>query len=94
MTDHSIAFELLQRLRNRGAQLWEEQGKLNYRAPQGVISADDLHTLRAHKANVLAILAGEQQQTTLIADETARFAPFPLSQVQAAYLVGRNDAFG
>ncbi|SPX51808.1 Uncharacterised protein [Klebsiella pneumoniae] len=35
MTDHSIAFELLQRLRNRGAQLWEEQGKLNYRAPAG-----------------------------------------------------------
>ncbi|NIF21642.1 non-ribosomal peptide synthetase [Candidatus Pantoea multigeneris] len=94
MTDRSVAFELLQRLRRRGTQLWEEQGKLNYRAPQGVVSAEDLQTLKAHKAEVLALLAEEQQQTTLVADEAARFAPFPLSQVQAAYLVGRNAAFG
>lgn len=94
MTDHATASELIQRLRSRGAQLWEEQGKLNYRAPQGVVTPADLALLKAQKAQVLALLAAEQQQRTLGTDETSRYEPFPLSQVQAAYLVGRNQAFG
>ncbi|MRT24909.1 amino acid adenylation domain-containing protein [Enterobacteriaceae bacterium RIT697] len=94
MSDHSTALELLQRLRSRGAQLWEEQGKLNYRAPQGVVSPADLQALKANKADVLAILADEQRATVLVADDATRFDPFPLSQVQSAYLVGRNEAFG
>ena len=94
MTDYANASELIQRLRSRGAQLWEEQGKLNYRAPQGVVTPADLALLKAQKAQVLALLAAEQQQRTLTADVASRYESFPLSQVQAAYLVGRNHAFG
>jgi pyochelin synthetase len=94
MTHNQLAFELMQRLRNRGAQLWEEQGKLNYRAPQGTVTPEDLQTLKDNKADVLALLIQEQEQKTIVTDDVARYAPFPLSQVQGAYLVGRNDAFG
>ena len=94
MTDHVTVPELIQRLRSRGAQLWEAQGKLNYRAPQGVVTPADIAILKAEKTAVLALLAAEQHQHRLVTDEGSRYQPFPLSQVQAAYLVGRNQAFG
>lgn len=94
MTEHQRARDLLAHLRSRGARLWEEGGKLNYRAPQGAVSADELAALKAHKTQILALLEEEQQRNVLRPREEERFQPFPLSPVQGAYLVGRNAAFG
>lgn len=94
MTEHQRARDLLAHLRSRGARLWEENGKLNYRAPQGAVSGDDLAVLKALKAQILALLDDEQQRSALRPREAERYQPFPLSPVQGAYLVGRNAAFG
>lgn len=93
MTQQQTAGELLKRLRARGARLWDEAGKLNYRAPQGAVSAEDLAALKLHKAAILDLLRAEQQGE-LRANADERYRPFPLSPVQGAYLVGRSGAFG
>ena len=94
MTLQHDALSLLNRLRGRGIQLWQEEGKLNYRAPQGTLSSEDIAQLKQAKPQLLALLKEEQQPQELTIDAAARHQPFPLSQVQGAYLLGRNDAFG
>ncbi|MFF0827682.1 amino acid adenylation domain-containing protein [Brevibacillus sp. NPDC003359] len=86
--------ELLMRLRRDGIFLWEENGSLRYRAPRGTLAADDLQALKEQKADILALLRAESQPVTVVPDPAARFVPFPLTDVQSAYLLGRYELFG
>ncbi|HEY0466247.1 MAG TPA: condensation domain-containing protein, partial [Polyangiaceae bacterium] len=52
-----------------------------------------LAVLRANKDSLLARLREKSTPATVSADPSARYEPFPLTDVQAAYLLGRNDAF-
>ncbi len=86
--------ELLTRLRKQGVSLWEEKGSLRYSAPQGVLKDNDLQTLKDHKMKLLDLLVIEAKSVQVVADPGARFDPFPLSDIQSAYLLGRNEIFG
>ena len=92
MTQHQHVRELVKRLNGRGARFWEEDGRLNYRAPKGALDEADLAELKQHKALILQLL--KDGQPVVRASEAGRYHPFPLSPVQGAYLVGRNSAFG
>ncbi|MYT33042.1 MULTISPECIES: non-ribosomal peptide synthetase [unclassified Streptomyces] len=94
MTTASTPGELIAQLRQEGAQLWEEDGVLRYRAPKGTLGAAELTALKEHKADVLEWLRAEDHPASLVPDPAARHEPFPLTDVQAAYLLGRNEAFG
>jgi len=84
--------QLQQDLQQLGVELWEEQGRLRYRAPAGVMDEARLGQLREHKDGLLQLLQAAQLPT-LEADLAARDEPFPLTDVQAAYLLGRTTAF-
>ena len=84
--------QLQQDLQQLGVELWEEQGRLRYRAPAGVMDEARLQQLREHKEALLQQLQAAQMPT-LEADHSAREEPFPLTDVQAAYLLGRTTAF-
>ena len=86
--------ELLTRLRREGASLWEENGKLRYRAPQGMLKDSDLQALKDHKMDILDLLQAESKPVTVTPDPGSRFEPFPLTDVQSAYLLGRHEVFG
>lgn len=94
MPQQNNAVTLLNRLRARGVQLWQEQGKLNYRAPQGTLSTDDITELKQAKQALLRLLIEGAADHPLTPDSAARYQPFPLTDVQGAYLLGRNTAFG
>jgi len=86
--------ELIGRLQRLGVELWEEGGTLRYRAPQGSLSANDLDRLRAAKPDLLDLLRAEAAADRgVIADPARRHEPFPLTDVQSAYLLGRGAAF-
>ncbi|WP_019548768.1 non-ribosomal peptide synthetase [Streptomyces sulphureus] len=89
----TTASELLATLRQAGARLWEEDGALRYRAPKGVVGDEEIRALREHKAELLECLRAEDASGALVADPAARHEPFPLTDVQSAYLLGRNEAF-
>ncbi|WP_369362677.1 amino acid adenylation domain-containing protein [Streptomyces sp. CG4] len=94
MTTASTPAELIADLRQAGVQLWEEDGTLRYRAPKGTLSAERLQALKDSKTAVLECLRAEARPTALTPDPAARHEPFPLTDVQAAYLLGRNEVFG
>jgi len=84
------AAELIDQVRGIGVQLWVDGENLRFRAPQGVLGADLKAQLAAAKADVIAELTRE---TEVLRAPQDRFEPFPLTDVQAAYSVGRTSAF-
>lgn len=88
------AVELLTQLRQEGITLWEENGKLRYRAPQGLLQDNDLQTLKNHKRELLDLLETEAKSVNVVPDPKSRYEPFPLTDIQSAYLLGRHEAFG
>ncbi|MGO9226809.1 amino acid adenylation domain-containing protein [Mycobacterium sp.] len=84
------AAELIDHVRRIGVQLWVDGENLRFRAPQGVLGADLKAQLAAAKADVIAELTRE---TEVLRAPQDRFEPFPLTDVQAAYSVGRTSAF-
>ncbi|MBP2472794.1 pyochelin synthetase [Crossiella equi] len=93
MTEQQTVRALLAELGALGVRLWADEGKLRYRAPSGVLTGDLLDRLKASKALVLEHLARAQAPVRLAPDPAARTRPFPLTDIQAAYLLGRQDAF-
>ncbi|MFF0967056.1 amino acid adenylation domain-containing protein [Streptomyces sp. NPDC003703] len=83
--------ELLARYADEGVVLWAEDGQLRFRAPQGRLTDAHRAELRTHKEAVLRHLAAEEP--ALRADPEGRHKPFPLTDIQAAYLIGRTDAY-
>ncbi|MCV7378380.1 non-ribosomal peptide synthetase [Mycobacterium alsense] len=84
------AAQLIDQVRRSGVQLWVDGDNLRFRAPQGALGADLKAQLSAAKADVIAELTRETQVLRAPQD---RFEPFPLTDVQAAYSVGRTSAF-
>ncbi|GLX40352.1 non-ribosomal peptide synthetase [Streptomyces roseochromogenus] len=88
-----IVGEFVAELNAAGVAMYEEEGKLRYRAPQGVMTPDRLETLRTHRDAVLALLRAQEYGAAVSADPASAHEPFPLTDVQAAYLLGRSEAF-
>ncbi|MEV3963358.1 amino acid adenylation domain-containing protein [Nocardia sp. NPDC050193] len=85
--------ELVTDLRQRGVHLWADGGQLRFRAPQGVLTAEDREQLVANKPAVLAHLAEDQAAISVSADPAAAHEPFLLTPVQQAYLIGRDPTY-
>jgi amino acid adenylation domain-containing protein len=90
---------LLDDLGRLGVQVWAEGDLLRYRAPRGALTPGLLERLKESKAELLDLLrrpAGPPPYPPLpplaVAPEK-RFEPFPLSEIQQAYLVGRTELF-
>lgn len=49
--------EVISILKSRGVSLWQEGGKLKYRAPNGVLTEREKEALKAHKASILKALS-------------------------------------
>lgn len=75
-----------------GAQLWVEEGQLRFRAPSGVLKEKEMEELRRHKAAIIKYLE-RMHHAAVSTDEQNRYAHFPLTDIQTAYLVGRDDIY-
>ncbi|MEX5710660.1 amino acid adenylation domain-containing protein [Parafrankia sp. FMc6] len=85
--------ELITELAAAGVTLWAEAGELRYRAPRGALTEQHRRRLRADRSAVLTRLARDDELPDVVAEPDARHEPFPLSDIQAAYLVGRGDSY-
>ncbi|NVZ50343.1 amino acid adenylation domain-containing protein [Pseudomonas sp. B6002] len=74
-----------------GIRLWAEAGQLRFRAPAGALDDALKQRLREHKELLLQWFS--PQQAEVVADPANQFQPFAVTDVQAAYLVGRSDAY-
>ena len=90
--------DLVTELRARQIRLWVEGEKLRYRAPQGALTDEVRRELKARRSELLRVLAdvnsaeahGEREPLT--PDPANRFEPFPLTDLQQAYWLGRIGA--
>ncbi len=77
----------------KGIHLFAENGKLRYKASKELMTPDVMAELKQHKAEILEFLEKQHEQSSFIIDRTNRYEPFPLTDVQSAYLLGRNNLF-
>ncbi|MFD8012189.1 amino acid adenylation domain-containing protein [Streptomyces sp. NPDC058955] len=95
------ADELIEEFRGAGIRLWREGGRLRFRAPRGAMTEQRLADLRRCKAELLDRMpdtaapgGAEASGGTVWEDRPEdRELPFPLTDIQSAYLFGRNAAF-
>ncbi|MEV6834713.1 amino acid adenylation domain-containing protein [Streptomyces sp. NPDC051133] len=85
--------EFVAELSAAGVTMYEEDGRLRYRAPKGALTPERLETLRTHRDAVLALLREREFGPAVVADPASAHEPFPLTDVQSAYLLGRSEAF-
>lgn len=85
--------ELIAELRGAGVRLWEESGQLRFRGPKGAMTPRRKEALKAEKQAVLDSLRLASEIPRAQPDPVNRHEPFPLTDVQSAYLVGRHSAF-
>ncbi|MBU3186314.1 non-ribosomal peptide synthetase [Clostridium estertheticum] len=86
--------ELINSFFKKGITLWEEDGKLRYRSPQGVINREDLQAMKEYKIDILNLLQEEKRELIVEAYPESKYEQFPLTDIQSAYLLGRSDVFG
>ncbi|NTX01462.1 non-ribosomal peptide synthetase/type I polyketide synthase [Myxococcus sp. CA040A] len=99
MSRDSGVTALLTRLFDLGIRLWVEGGRLAVDAPEGALTADLRAELSARKAELIALLddsmgdARAAELPALICRPEERDEPFPLTDIQQAYWVGRGGDF-
>lgn len=84
--------ELVRQYEALGVQLWLDNGQLRFRAPAGVLNQQRLQELRFYKEALIGHME-KTEQAVVSADPAGRYAPFPLTDIQAAYLIGRKDDY-
>ncbi|WP_440864152.1 amino acid adenylation domain-containing protein [Symbiopectobacterium purcellii] len=77
----------------QGIELWSEGNNLHFRAPAGTLSETVKEALREHKPALLVYLASRNESEAIHCDRQGRFTPFPLTETQQAWLIGRHSAF-
>ena len=87
------AGELVATLEHLGVRLWSDAGQLRFRAPRGVMTAGRRDALRDNRDEVLDHLHDRAREGALAPDVASWGDPFPLTDVQSAYLLGRSDSF-
>lgn len=86
-----IATGIVQKYEALGIQLWVDDGQLRFRAPAGTLTEEHIRELRSCKQALMEHL--KEQEPVIRHDEVNRYEPFPLTDIQAAYLVGRNHDY-
>jgi pyochelin synthetase len=85
--------DLVSQLESEGVRLWEDRGDLRFRAPLGVMTQERRAALRSRKQDVIAWLSGRDNPSILEPQPLARHEPFPVTDIQTAYLLGRGRTF-
>src|SRR5271166_733940 len=94
-----ILAHLLADLEQKGIRLWVDDGRLSIRAPKGALTPELRDRLSEHKSEILTLLSRVDHADPsaplpeVVPDPSRRYQPFPLTDIQQAYLVGRTSAF-
>src|SRR5688500_5958497 len=84
------AQQLIDMVELRRVDLCVEDGRLRLRAPNGAVAPRLREQVCARRDEVIDVLLDREAP---VSDPDNAGEPFPLTDVQAAYLVGRTDAY-
>ncbi len=80
-------------LKAKGIHLWVDAQRLRFKAPVGALTDDIRQAIGARKQAFIDHLSTSQHQARIPADPENRHEPFPLTDLQIAYIVGRRSNF-
>lgn len=83
--------KLLEKYKAAGIILWEENGQLRFRAPKGAMTDERKKELKDNKQALIAYFSSNMKSVNH--DEEDRYTEFPLTDIQAAYLVGKQGGY-
>ncbi|AHF02960.1 peptide synthetase [Marichromatium purpuratum 984] len=86
-----LVSDLIDELGGAGILLWEEAGQLRFKAPAGALDERRRAAIKSNREAIIAYLAGGEE--ALGATSPERYEPFPLTDLQLAYIVGRRDNY-
>src|SRR5690242_5233739 len=86
-------FEFVSRLHELDVKMSVEGDRLFCDAPEGVLTADLRGEIALRKQELLDFLTKTSRLPQAMAAPDQRYAPFPLTDVQQAYWLGRSGAF-
>ncbi|WP_148043474.1 non-ribosomal peptide synthetase [Chryseobacterium sp. G0240] len=79
---------LVSHCEQKGVQLWVEEDKLKFKAPEGALDKELLEQLKTNKAFLIAYLQSETYKA-----KQKQYERFDLTPIQAAFLMGRDNTF-
>jgi epothilone synthetase B len=94
-----ILADLLTDLEQRGIRLWPDGGELGVRSPKGALTPELRQQILQHKTEILNLLsqcddAGLTAPVLqIVPAPDQRHEPFPLTEIQQAYWVGRTSTY-
>jgi epothilone synthetase B len=94
-----ILADLLTDLEKRGIRLWPDNGQLGIRAPKGALTPALRDQILQRKSEILNLLSqcddadSSAPLPQIVPDPDQRYLPFPLTDIQQAYWVGRTSAY-
>ena len=84
--------EVVEKCIERKIQLWTADDKLYFKSPSGALDQELKDNLKRLKPEIINYLE-EQKNNKLQGIEDEKYDDFPVTNIQSAYLVGRNKAY-
>ena len=89
VTDNKLTLdkvsEVLRHVRGKGVRVWARNGQLCYKAPKGILTEEEINSLRSSRDQILTLLEGasrlEIDETRLPSDTGHDLAPLTFSQL-------------
>lgn len=85
------AEKIILKYQEKGVKLFLNEDKLQFSGPKGIIDDDARKELQAYKDDIITYLKSHKGQ--VVCDKTQRFLPFEMTDIQVAYVIGRNRTY-
>lgn len=82
--------ELIEEYQKMGIELFLDKENLKFKAPKGVMTSEIKEVLKKNKQQIIEYLLREKE---IKPDAEHKYNPFPLTDVQAAYMLGNSSVY-
>ena len=82
--------ELIEEYQKMGIELFLDKENLKFKAPKGVMTSEIKEVLKKNKQQIIEYLLMEKE---IKPDAEHKYNPFPLTDVQAAYMLGNSSVY-
>ncbi|MBB1485775.1 non-ribosomal peptide synthetase [Oceanospirillum sediminis] len=85
--------QIIDELKAMGVHLWTEDQQLRFKAPVGALTEEYRQIIKQRKQEFIDHLSSDNKDTGIQIDPENRYEPFPLTDLQVAYIVGRRNNY-
>lgn len=85
--------DFVEKLKSRKINLWVEGNNIHYKAPNAAMTPEIVKEIKEYKQQIVEYLTNQSEGRITYINEKDRYKPFPLTDVQAAYMLGRKKVF-